>query len=395
MGVAAPLLADCGGSQSPIGAPGAVAQSGLWTRAGASARAIAQGALYGTTSEGGAHGGGTVFEIDQSGHERALHSFGRKGDGIRPVDRLTYIDGKLYGTTLEGGAYDLGTVFSVATSGAETVLHSFGGGSADGASPSGYLIVVDGTLYGTTLYGGTHNFGTVFSISRSGTESIVHSFGFAPDGVRPYAGLIEFGGMLYGTTLRGGATWNLGTVFTISKSGSEQVIHSFNGGGDDGEIPYAPLHNVGGTLYGTTFFGGTSNLGTVYTISTSGEVTVVHSFGAPGDGANPYAPVTNIGRTIYGTTYYGGAYNYGTVFRISRSGTESVLHSFSGSNPIGAVHDIAGTLYGTTWEGGDSNLGTVFTISRFGRETQFYSFGGGPGDGANPYASIINVRGAH
>lgn len=393
--VAVALLTACSGPPL-VGTPGAMPQSNLRARGNdVDLRFAARTSLYGTTSEGGANGSGTVFAIDRFGEERVLHSFGGKGDGIRPVDRLTYADGKLYGTTLEGGAYGLGTVFSVSIPGSETVLHSFLGGPTDGASPSGQLTLVDGTLYGTTLYGGQHNFGTVFSMSESGSENIIHSFGYAPDGVRPYAGVIGVDGKLYGTTLGGGAEFNLGTVFVVSKSGAEKVLHSFNGIGGDGETPYASLHSFEGTLYGTTFSGGAYGSGTVFTISTSGVVHVIHSFGSPGDGANPYASLSNIGPTLYGTTYYGGSYNYGTVFAIAADGAETVLHSFNGSNPIAPVHNIEGALYGTTWEGGNSNLGTVFRISRLGQEAQLYSFGGGPSDGANPYASLIVVPSSH
>ena len=96
---AAALLAGCTGSQPPIGAPGAIPEStAMGGRNSDSTFIAAKGELFGTTSEGGAHGGGTVFEIDLGGQERVVHNFGRKGDGVRPMDRLIYADGNLYGT---------------------------------------------------------------------------------------------------------------------------------------------------------------------------------------------------------------------------------------------------------------------------------------------------------
>ena len=109
------------------------------------------------------------------------------------------------------------------------------------------------TLYGATFAGGTYNSGTVFGISKSGTEKILHSFDYT-DGYRPFAGLIEVNGTLYGTTGGGGAQ-GYGTVFSMSSSGAENVLHSF-GGNSDGRDPEASLINVNGTLYGTTLGGG-------------------------------------------------------------------------------------------------------------------------------------------
>ena len=125
------------------------------------------------------------------------------------------MNGTLYGTTCEGGAYisgsgiGLGTVFSITTTGTEKVLYSFGeGGPFDGANPCAGLVALDGTLYGTTYYGGAYTgtgsgLGTVFSITTAGTESVLYSFDGA-DGQWPAAGLIVRGGKLYGTTSYGG-----------------------------------------------------------------------------------------------------------------------------------------------------------------------------------------------
>ena len=157
---AAALLAGCGGSQSRIGGPGAIPESSAMSGRNSDSPFIAaKGALFGTTTEGGTHGGGTVFEIDLGGQERVVHNFGRKADGVRPTDRLIYADGNLYGTTMYGGEHNLGTVFAIAKSGRETILHSFSGSPADGAYPSAPLLDVRGKLYGTTLAGGEHNWG--------------------------------------------------------------------------------------------------------------------------------------------------------------------------------------------------------------------------------------------
>jgi uncharacterized repeat protein (TIGR03803 family) len=145
------------------------------------------------------------------------------------------------------------------------------------------------------------------------------------------------------------------------------VLHNFKGI-PDGEYPYAGLINVNGTLYGTTYFGGAYDDGTVFSITTSGKATVLHSFGMTGDGEYPYAGLIDVKGTLYGTTYEGGgATGGGTVFAITTSGKETVLHSFTGSGdgeyPNAGLIDVKGTLYGTTADGGANGGGTVFGLS--------------------------------
>ncbi len=139
---------------------------------------------------------------------------------------------------------------------AYTVLYSFKGGPGDGYEPYAGLINVNGTLYGTTFRGGgagcqqKGGCGTAFTITPSGTETVLHSFKGKPDGGSPWAALTNVNGTFYGTTETGGA-YKEGTVFSITSSGKETVLHVFGGNGD-AAFPYAGLINVNGTLYGTT-----------------------------------------------------------------------------------------------------------------------------------------------
>ena len=149
-----------------------------------------------------------------------LHTFGKGTDGAKPAASLIDVNGTLYGTTASGGAYKGGTIFSITPGGKEKVLHSFGYG-ADGAYPVASLIYVNGALYGTTENGGASNFcgggcGTVFSITTSGSESVLHSFAGNGDGIYPAASLTDVNGTLYGTTTSGGLYGNCcGTVFSL------------------------------------------------------------------------------------------------------------------------------------------------------------------------------------
>ncbi|MGP8099392.1 MAG: choice-of-anchor tandem repeat GloVer-containing protein [Candidatus Cybelea sp.] len=332
------------------------------------------GANAGTTRGAGRYG--TIFTITTSGTEKLFYHFrGGPKQGAHPTD-LTDVNGTLFGTTSEGGSNGLGTVFSVSRSGNETTLHSFAVGAGDGAKPNG-LVNVEGTLYGTTSAGGTNGEGTVFSITPSGTETVVYNFGGSQtDGEKPTAPLINVGGTLYGTTAAGGTGGN-GTVFAMTPSGKETVLYNFKGGAKDGANPEAPLFDVGGVLYGTTWDGGSSQncgngCGTVFAITPSGKETVVYSFkaGTP-DGAYPDAPVVDIRGTLYGTTFFGGTKSAGTIFAIARSGKETMLHSFGGSTggvldgrlPGTALLNESGTLYGTTTQGGGTGAGTVFALT--------------------------------
>jgi uncharacterized repeat protein (TIGR03803 family) len=335
-----------------------------------------KGTLYGTTDSGGSgdcnNGCGTVFAITTSGTESVLYSFkGGSGDGWEPGAVLRKVKGMLYSTTFDGGANGDGTVFAITTSGAERLLYSFKGGSGDGANPEAGLRDVKGTLYGATEEGGANGLGTVFALTTSGKESVLHSFGGSGDGANPYEGLLNVKGTLYGTTPNGGAnctpSGGCGTVFAITTSGTESVLHSFGGSGD-GATTYATLVNVNGTLYGATYDGGANGDGTVFAIMTSGKESVLYSFkGGSGDGANPIEALIKVKSKLYGTTFVGGANGLGTVFALTTSGKESVLHSFGGSgdgtNPYAGLVNVNGTLYGATYTGGANNAGTVFSIT--------------------------------
>jgi uncharacterized repeat protein (TIGR03803 family) len=338
------------------------------------------GKLYGTTNLGGGsgcrgRGCGTVFSIAASGAESVLHSFAGGSDGQQPRAGLINVGGTLYGTTEKGGGAcpsGCGTVFKITRSGNESVLYHFRGRS-DGLFPWASLIEVDGALYGMTrgwpaLSCGDGGCGTVFKLTASGKESVLHRFQGGSDGSTPDARLVEVGGRLYGTTTAGGSC---GTIFAISKSGKESILYAFHCGSDGG-YPGSGLTNVGGTLYGTTASGGSScGCGTVFKVSTSGAETVLHRFQGGSDGAVPDAGLTDVGGTLYGTTSGGGAGGSGTVFSITTSGAESVLYSFGGgsdgSYPTRDLLNVGGRLYGATYMGGGtgcggSGCGTVFSI---------------------------------
>ncbi len=338
--------------------------------------ADAAGNMYVTTVNGGANNQGAVVMLTPSGTESVLYSFASgTSDGHHPVAGLVPIKGSpsFVGTTISGGTTNNGTVFFVNPgAGLAGTFYNFLGG-VDGANPYSALAQIGGNyVYGTTYNGGQFGYGTVFSFRISdGQEKILHSFNSAfptLDGAHPYGGLVVHNGLLYGTTQMRGAS-NLGTVFSISKTGSYTLIYSFKGGATDGQSPNAGvLFDSAGNIYGTTYGGGLSNAGVVYKISAGGAESILHHFGRnTGDGSNPYSNLIKGKGGFYGTTLQGGSANGGTIYKITPAGVETVVHQFTGGadgfNPYGPLlkgKDKA--LYGTTQIGGSSRLGTVFKL---------------------------------
>ncbi len=329
------------------------------------------GELYGTTyGGGGAAGWGTVFKVGPAGDENVIYRFKAGNDGAHPYGNLVALGGTLYGTTYQGGSGGgWGTVFKVTPAGEEHVLYSFTG-EADGGYPYGGLVALDGTLYGTTYQGGARSgWGTVFKVSTTGEEHVLHKFVAGNDGAHPYAGLIEDNGTLYGTTYQGGGPKGSGCVFKITPSGQERVLYGFKGGSNDGQYPYAPLVELNGVFFGTTYQGGVSTgWGTVFKVTTAGKESVIYRFKAGNDGAHPYfGALKSVSGTLYGTTYQGGKKGFGTVYSITTAGSEHVLYSFNGGNdggyPYDGLAELNGALYGTTYQGGVSKFGTIFKLT--------------------------------
>jgi uncharacterized repeat protein (TIGR03803 family) len=301
------------------------------------------GNLYGTTSYGGASNDGTLFELAAgSGTIATIASFNGT-DGMHPYGGLIMDgSGNLYGTTYgtPPGRRVLndGTVFEVAKGSATiTTLASFDG--TDGANPDGALILDSGgNLYGTTVLGGptwnptkhVYGDGTVFEVAKgSGTVTTLASFS-GTNGQGPTGGVVMDGsGNLYGTTSQGGDA-GYGTVFEMSAgNGTLTTLASFdnaNGGGPSGSL----IMDRSGNLYGTTYGGGAAGAGTVFELArASGTLATLASFDST-DGQGPEAGVvTDSSGNFYGTTTYGGASNLGTVFELPAT---AVLDQWTGAS---------------------------------------------------------------
>jgi len=250
------------------------------------------------------------------------------------------------------------------------------------------------------------------SLASAQTETVLYNFCSQPncaDGQSPFGGVImDKKGNIYGTTYDGGAS-GLGVVFKLTPAGEESVLYNFcsQSGCSDGSQPYAGLiMDKKGNLYGTTVNGGTANNGTVFMLAPSGEETVLYRFCSQSgcsDGSTPYGGlIMDSEGNLYGTTVYGGTNGNGTVFKVSSSGEETVLYRFQGSPGDGSqpfstlVMDKKGNLYGTTIGGGTTGTGgvngwgTVFKVASTGEESVLYNFLGEPsGDAGNPWAGMV------
>lgn len=287
------------------------------------------GNFYGTTFLDGVNGGGTVFRITSAGKLTTLYSFCAEtecADGANPYAGLVQgTDGNFYGTTYSGGSGFSGTVFKVTPAGVLTTLHNFcfSPGCTDGSNPYGGVIQAsNGNFYGTTYNGSTP--GTIFEITPTGTLTTIYSFcstGVCEDGTLPEAGLIQASnGNLYGTTSSGG-THSEGTVFQVTLAGALKTLYSFCSKTNcpDGNSPTSGLiQATDGNFYGTTFQGGANiNYGSIFKITPAGVLTTLHSFEGT-DGSGPEgALMQSTNGTFYGITNTGGTSNAGTIFSLS------------------------------------------------------------------------------
>lgn len=284
------------------------------------------GSLYSTTTSDFNQSSGTVFNLQPPAHftpsvfakwgENILYHFQGGLDGVNPGqgDLVFDAQGNIYGTTWAGGSSDKGTVYKLTPSNGgwiETILHSFTGGNDGGSPVSGVILDSAGNLYGTTLYGGAGNRGTVYRLSLSNgvwVEQVLYSFQGNSDGELPSGGLIfDSQGNLYGSTTQAGINFG-GTAFMLSPSGGGwqlHVLYSFSFAGPSGSMTM----DTDGNLYGTTG-GGLYLAGNVFKLTRSGggyTYTSLHDFSNGDDGGYPIGNVAlDHDGNIYGTASSGG-----------------------------------------------------------------------------------------
>ncbi len=334
---------------------------------------------------------------------KILYSFGANGDGLE--GGVIVSGNMIYGTTAFGDNYDNGEVFSVRTDGTGyTSLHVFsevsnfdeGGTNSDGAIPFCTLVLGGSVLYGTTTGGGNASNGVVFAINVGGTGfRTLHNFTNGAGGAQPQAGLALAGGTLYGTTYTGG-TGQCGTVFSISTNGTGfATLHNFAGTQTDGGAPTTSVIVAGGTVYGTSSGANTSSAGTVFSVNTNGTgFRTLHAFNS-NDGDEPSGSLILSSNVLYGTTAYGGPLGQGSIFAITTNASSFTnLYDFpydnAGASPMAGLTIVSNTLYGTTRYNSNNITGTIFSINVNGTGlTYLHYFGLANGDSGGPYSSMF------
>jgi uncharacterized repeat protein (TIGR03803 family) len=368
-----------------------------------------------------------------------LHNFTGGGDGAAPLAGLTRdAGGNFYGTAYNGGytggtcaPYGCGTVFKLSNKGSGwvlTPLYSFQG-SNDGAYPSARVILgPDGSLYGTTGYGGSSGCrgtgcGTVFNLRPQAaacktalcpwSESVLYRFMEGGNDYIPGPGDLVFDqrGNIYGsTTQRGGfSCGGSGAVYELVHSGSgwtERALYSFGGGSDGGCPNGGVIFDHAGNLYGTSVFGGGGGAGgTVFELTPSGPgwaENTLYALQNGSDGESAYGGLLFDGSgNLFGSTSTGGQRGGGTVFELSYlngSWKFILLYSLAGGGGSEAslAMDAAGNLYGTAINDGTYGEGSVFRLTPSGggwTYTSLHDFSGGS-DGGYPWGSVtLDVNG--
>ena len=338
--------------------------------------------IYGTTVHGGISGLGTVFATGTDGsgftnlYNNFISSFVNGGD----PSSLILSGATLYGTTALGGGGGGGTVFAINTNGSgfTNLYNNFNLAIAGtGSEPLAGVTLSGSTLYGLTEFGGSHNWGALFTLNTNGGSfGDLYSFDTPAGnnvnvaGLYPQSHLVVSGTTLYGTAENGGAN-AAGTAFAFDTGTGFKILHNFsspvNGTNSDGAYPFKGLVLSGNFLYGVTPYGGAKSNGVVYAVSTNGLIfTNLYSFTGGNDGANPQGGLTLSGHTLYGSAG-GGALTYGTLFAINTDGSGFTnLYNFTGggdgSNPAGDLFLSGNVLYGSA-SGGSLGNGTLFNFT--------------------------------
>jgi uncharacterized repeat protein (TIGR03803 family) len=271
------------------------------------------GSFYGTAAYGGTNDSGTVFRCTVvagvcaagvDGLLVPLYRFSGGTDGANPFGGLVEgANGTFYGTTAYGGTDPLngaGTLFKCTvvaglcdttggSGGLLTPAHTFLGG-ADGSTPFAQLIRgSDGNFYGTTVYGGNNDHGTIYKFDGVSTLTTLYRFSSGAggadgaDGAHPFASLIQgIDGSFYGTADSGGLAAGLGTVFRCTIGGGGlcsttggllALVFTFHG--FDGDGPFGGVVQASdGTFYGMTQYGGAFGVGSVFYLTPKFASTV-------------------------------------------------------------------------------------------------------------------------
>ncbi|MDQ4141976.1 MAG: Ig-like domain-containing protein, partial [Bacteroidota bacterium] len=328
------------------------------------------GNFYGMTGGGGSSNYGTIFKMTPAGKVTIMHHFaGYDGNAPGSNNLILAKDGNFYGMTSSGGRHsdgaEPGVAFRITPNGEYKVIFSFI--RHQGYRPYGDLTQgPDGNFYGMTYYGGTFDKGTVFKLTPSGTHTVLHNFNGTSRGGWPSGNLVLGNdNNFYGVTTSAGAN-QLGTIFKITPTGTFTLLHTFEtttGGTPVGSL----VKGKDGNFYGVTTAGGQNSVGTIYRITPNGDYKVLHNYGFDEIGDTPKRSLT-LGKdgNLYGTTMNGGDWFNGTIYKVTPGGTVSALYAFSptedGARASGLMQATDGYLYGMNEIGGPQGWGVIYRI---------------------------------
>lgn len=250
-------------------------------------------------------------------------------------------------------------MFKITLAGELTTLYNFceQPSCSDGDNPSGALVQgANNEYYGAVGGGGASLYGGIFKLTSTGKLSIIYSFCPLPtkctDGIGPVGIVAGPDGNFYGATRFGGAAANKGTLFKITSSGELTALHRFctDPGGDgacpDGAYPYAaPALGSDGYYFGMTE--GWNGPSSIYAVTPSRQFKVLYAWRSGGGGSAGMVQGTD--GLFYGTTLDDGANSLGTVFSF-----DVRLGSFVKAEPSGGHVGTGVEVMGTNLAGATS-----------------------------------------
>ena len=342
--------------------------------------------------------GGEIFRMTPAGEITTVYTFcslPNCADGQGPLTPLLGSDGNLYGVTVSGGASSggsrkgSGTIYKLTLAGKLTTLYTFetfGNSGPEGDSPMGIIQARDGNFYGTTIAGGTSSFadGTIFGITPSGQFFKLYNFCSqtnCTDGGGPeYPPIQGRDGNFYGTTFDGG-TGSGGVIYQLTPAGAYTVLHNFCYNGpncSNNAYPTRLVQDANGNFFGTSWFAGGSDSGSVFELSSTNRLTLLHNFVRSGQ----EAPATGVTLANDGNLYGMAAANYedccgpfGSIFEVTPDGAFTSFYNFYNLNGLAPAYNqngpplqaTDGNFYATTAFGQNANsgngYGTIFKLS--------------------------------
>lgn len=325
------------------------------------------GGLYGTCTQGGSLGYGTIFGYNMATSQLVISAPFDNSNGARPYGNLTIApNGKMYGLAGIGGFYGKGTLFEFDPA-SNTISKKHDFNNTNGEEPYGSLVLAsNGKMYGYTVYGGSANKGVIFEFNLS-TKKVTPKRSFTgANGAKPlFNGMVEVSGVLYGVTSEGG-TANKGVIFAYNPVANGLITKVYDFATSDGANPSDGLYlNINGMLYGTTAAGGAYGKGILFEFNPATRVLVKKKDFDGTNGATPMALMKASNGKIYGGTTYGGRSDKGVIFEYdittNASTNKTGLDPAPGIYPFGSM-TLAdnGKLYGATNSGGDGGMGQIF-----------------------------------